>query len=79
MNWIIKSGKKNWSGKEFSDHPAKIYPSFDECVSALNSYHFWELNDKKCYVQVEKKERIEFIPLTTNRQFWLLADGKIRW
>ena len=80
MNWIIKSGGKNWSGKEFSNSPAKIYTSFDEVVSAIKAYHFLELNEeKKCYEEVEKKERVEFIPLTEARQEVLLKAGKIRW
>lgn len=80
MNIIIKSGKKNWSGKEFSDHPAKIYSSFDDAVSALNSYHFFTFDNEKCeYVPYEKKQKIEIIPLTESNERGLLSAGRIRW
>ena len=59
MNVIIKSGKENWSGKEFSDLPAKIYSSFDDAVSAISSYHFFTFdNEKEEYVPCEKKQKI---------------------
>jgi hypothetical protein len=80
MNVIIKSGKKNWSGKEFSDYPAKIYTSFDDAVSALNSYHFFTFDDEKCeYIPCEKKQKIEIIHLTESKERMLLSSGKIRW
>lgn len=83
MNLIIKSGKKNWSGKEFSSLPAKIYSDFDDAVSALNSYHFFKLvkfdNGNIEYVPCEKKQKIEIIHLTESKLEKLLAAGKIRW
>ena len=79
MNIIIKSGKKNWSGKEFSNLPAKIYSSFDDVVSTLMAYHFYKFNEKKCeYVPCEKKQKIEIIPLTGKRQEALLSAGLVR-
>lgn len=80
MNIIIKSGKKNWSGKEFSGNPAKIYSSFDDAVSALNSYHFFTFNNEKgMHVPVEKKQKIEIIHLTEGNERKLLAAGRICW
>ena len=79
MNVIIKSGKNNWSGKEFSNHPAKIYSSFDDAVSSLNSYHFFTFDEKKCeYVPCQKKQKIEIIHLTESNERKLLSAGRIR-
>ena len=79
MSIIIKSGKKNWSGKEFSELPAKIYGDFDDVVSALNSYHFWEYCPKKNeYVQKEKMQRLTIIHLTESKRELLLSTGQAR-
>ncbi|HET6558088.1 MAG TPA: hypothetical protein VFG54_12285 [Prolixibacteraceae bacterium] len=76
---IIKSGKKNWSGKEFSDNPAKVYSDFDDAVSALNSYHFYRFDSEKIeYIPVQKKDRIEIIHLTDDERDRLIAAGKAR-
>ena len=80
MNIIMKSGKKNWSGKEFSSHAAKIYSSFDDAITALNSYHFFTFDNEKCdFFPCDKMEKIEIVPLTENAETRLLADGRIRW
>lgn len=77
---IIKSGKKNWSGKEFSEYPAKVYASFDEAVAALNTYHFFTYDDKKKeYVPCDKKQKIEIIHLTESNERKLLSAGRVRW
>jgi len=79
MNVIIKSGKKNWSGKEFSNLPAKVYSDFDDAVSSLNSYHFFKYdNQKNEYVQCEKKQKIEIIHLTEKQKEKLISAGKAR-
>lgn len=80
MRIIIKSGKLNWSGKEFSEYPAKIYTSYEEAVDAINNHHFWTIDYvKNEYVKVEKFNRIVIIPLRENRYEKLLAAEKIRW
>jgi hypothetical protein len=57
---IIKSGKKNWSGKEFSDLPAKVYSDFDDAITALNSYHFFKYDsDKNEYVPCKKNRKLK--------------------
>lgn len=74
---IIKSGKKNWSGKEFSDLPAKVYTSFDEAVAALKSYHFFAYDEKKAeYVPCEKNQRLEFIYLSEVQLSKLICEKK---
>jgi hypothetical protein len=79
MNVIIKSGKKNWSGKEFSFLPAKMYSDFDDAVSALNSYHFYIYDAvKNEYVPCEKKQKIEIIHITEKQRMKLLYEGKVR-
>jgi hypothetical protein len=79
MSVIIKSGKMNWSGKEFSSLPAKIYPSFDDAVSALNSYHFFVLDAENCeYVVFDKTQKIQFIFLNESKEKKMLATGSVR-
>lgn len=76
---IIKSGKKNWSGKEFSDLPAKVYASFDDAVAALNSYHFYQYDEKKAeYVPCQKKQKIEIIHLSEMQLEKLIYHNKVR-
>lgn len=76
---IIKSGKKNWSGKEFSDLPAKVYASFDDAVAALNSYHFFKYDEMKAeYVPCEKKQKLEFIHLSEMQLGKLIYENKVR-
>lgn len=77
---IIKSGQKNWSGKEFSASPAKLYQSFDDAVTALNSYHFWEYNEVNGeHEPQQKKQKIEIIHLDENQVQKLVKKGKVRW
>lgn len=79
MNVIIKSGKKNWSGKEFSNLPAKVYSDFEDAVSALNSYHFYKYdNEKNEYVPCEKKQKIEIIHIKESQLERLISEGKVR-
>lgn len=76
---IVKSGKKNWSGKEFSNLPAKVYANFEDAVSALNSYHFYTYDTvKNEYVPAQKKQKIEIIHLSQKQLSRLLAEGKAR-
>lgn len=80
MNYIMKSKGKNWSGKEFSEYPAKIYTSVHDCADAIENYHLWELNhelDK--FVEVEKLDVIQIIPLNDKKTETLLSQEKIRW
>lgn len=80
MNVIIKSGKKNWSGKEFSELPAKIYSSFQDAVTAIESYHFYSFDSEKGeYGPCDKMQKIEFIPLRESKEKKLLAAGRVRW
>lgn len=76
-------GKENWSGKEFSSLPAKIYIDFADAVSALNSYCFYKFDPEKCeYVEQDQDEiirEIRIIHLTEKKQNELLAAGKVRW
>lgn len=77
---IIKSGQKNWSGKEFSASPAKLYQSFGDAVTALRSYHFWVYNKETAdYEPQQKKQKIEIIHLDENQVQKLLQNGKVRW
>jgi len=63
---IIKSNKNNWEGKGFSKElPAKIYMNFDDAVSALNSYHFYEYEEGG-FVAKEKTDKLEFVFLKEN-------------
>lgn len=79
MNVIIKSGKKNWSGKEFSNLPGKVYLDFEAAVDALNSYHFFIFDNEKCeYIPCDKNNRIEFIFLNSNKRNKLLSLKKVR-
>lgn len=79
MSVIIKSNSKNWSGKEFSNNPAKLYEDFDDAVNALNSYHFFRYDrDKNEYVPAVKMQRLEFIHLTDKKRQLLLEQGKVR-
>lgn len=76
---IIKSGKKNWSGKEFSDLPAKVYESFDDAVAALNTYHFFKYDEiKSNFVPCEKKQKLEFIHLSEMQLVKLMYENKAR-
>lgn len=78
-NIIIKSGKNNWSGKEFSTCAAKLYFNFDDAISALNSYHFWELNETATqYIPVDKTNKLEIIFLNDAKKERLLRAGTIR-
>lgn len=36
--WIGKRGNLNWSGKEFSKLPAKVYMCYMDLVEAINNY-----------------------------------------
>ncbi len=79
MSVIIKSGKKNWSGKEFSNLPAKIYKDFDDVISALNSYHFYEYDkDKGEYLETVKTQKLEIIHLSDKKLEYLVKAGLAR-
>jgi hypothetical protein len=85
MSVIITSpykGKRNWSGKSFTDQPAKLYTNFDDAVSALNSYCFFKFDPVKCeYVEQEQDEiirEIRIIHLTEKKQNQLMAAGKVQ-
>lgn len=79
MNVIIKSRKKNWSGKEFSDLPAKVYSDFDAAISALNSFHFFRYDSGRGeYVPCDRFEKIEIIPITEDQKQRLILNGKAR-
>lgn len=75
MKFIITSNKKdenNWSGKEFSTLPCKIYYSFDDCHQALSAYWF---NDT-----IKFDDRMVVItPLTEVKVYNLLLKRKIQY
>ena len=86
MSVIVKSpfkGKGNWSGKEFSTNPAKIYSNFDDAVQALQSYCFYKFDEEKNeFIEQEDDEiirEIRIIHLTEKKLNELLTAGKIRW
>lgn len=79
--FIIKSRSKkepNWSGKEFSSNPAKIYSSFQDAVDALNGYWF---NDffHQLMGTVPDNRTVLIIPITEEKKQELLTAGAIRW
>ncbi|MBA4848987.1 hypothetical protein [Emticicia sp. BO119] len=77
MSFIIKSNVKNetnWSGKEFSNLPAKIYGSLQSATDALEGYWFSEHVPYKT-----DKRRVIIVPLTDYMQKKLLEQKKIRW
>lgn len=64
----------NWSGKEWSDLPCKIYSSMDEAMDAIKHYWYGSYNlDEK-----HDHRRITFIPLTEKKMQKMIADGKAR-
>jgi len=76
---IIKSKGLNWSGKEFSELPAKIYCCFEDAAEAIKNYHFFEWNYKTHgFEPVAKQQKIEFIFLSENRKDKLLKENKVR-
>lgn len=80
MNYIVQSkkkGEKNWSGKEFSSHPAKIYTSFLDATQALEAY--WFNNHVIGLNEQFDMRQIILIPLTEKEEREMLAFGKIRW
>lgn len=76
MHFIIQSNDKkepNWSGKEFSKLPCKIYGSVTSCADALEGYWFAE----NPLVKADHRQ-INIIPLTDVKMMLLTAQGKIR-
>lgn len=75
---IIKSNKKNWEGKGFADNlPAKIYNSFEDAVTAIQSYHFYEYSNGE-YQPAIKTNKLEFIFLKEDKIQQMIIDKKIR-
>lgn len=75
MSYIVTSrmkGARNWSGKEFSEHPAKLYATADDVVQALLQYWYHD-SDKW------DPRQITIVPLNEHEERELLAFGKIRW
>jgi hypothetical protein len=72
---IIKSninGQENWSGKEFSDLPAKVYTSFADAVVAIGGYWLTEFNPEA------DNRAIIFKPLTHSQTEYLIKTGNAR-
>lgn len=71
---IIQSRIKNqarWEGKGWtSEHPAKLYLSFESAACALESYWFVE--------GICDNRRIEFVILSEEEKNVLLSENKIR-
>lgn len=75
--FIIKSSSKkepNWSGKEFSHLPAKIYSCFEAVSDALSGYWFVE----EPINEVDNRQVI-IVPLTEKKLHELLEQKKVRW
>ena len=73
---IIKSfvkNEENWSGKEFSNNPAKLYASFNDAAGALDCYWFNE------WVPEKDVRPIKIIHLQECQKNKLLGEGKVRW
>ena len=66
---IVKSDGRNWSGKEFSDAPAKVYSTFSSVVNDLQAY--W----------IEEKEEcaITLLFLDDEQLNNALNNGEVRW
>lgn len=77
MRFIIKSSNKkepNWSGKEFSDLPAKIYFSHDDAFDAIKHYWFGSYN----LVRPIDNRQITLVPITHEQSKKLIEAKKAR-
>lgn len=64
MKVIVKSGRLNWSGTEFSKRPAEVYPNFDAAAAAVRHHHLHHyVPGRKKYVLRQSKQKIEFFHL----------------
>lgn len=74
--FIIKSyvkGEENWSGKEFSTYPAKMYFSYEDATEAIARY--WYGNDG---INRPDGRLIMIVPLGEIRKNILLKEKSIR-
>lgn len=74
--FIVKSrirGQHNWSGKEFSDLPAKMYFTYQDAVDAIACYWYGGYNNDGADGRV-----IQIVPLTEDGKNALLKVGVIR-
>lgn len=66
MYVIIKSNKKkqqNWSGKEWSELPCKIYSSMEDAMDAIKHYWYGGYN-----LDTHDSRPVTFIPLTEKKK-----------
>jgi len=75
MYYIITSGKLNWSGKEFSNFPAKVYTCFQNAAEAIQNYHLIDINGNP----VPSSKPITFKPISPVELPKLLNAEKVRW
>lgn len=76
--YIIKCdvrGQKNWSGKEFSQFPAKIYFDYHEVFTALDGYWFHNMDRQR---EPGDGRVIKIVPLTDKKKSQLLKQNAIR-
>lgn len=77
---IIKSSKKtepNWSGKEWSSLPCKVYFSIEDAMDAITRYWFGDWHGGNPGGTIDNRQ-ITFVPLTEEKGQKLIAAGKAR-
>lgn len=75
--FIIQTNRKhepNWSGKEWSKYPCKIYHTYWDAANALASYWFGGYNDRGY-----DHRRIIIRPLTEKQAIKLIDQKTARW
>lgn len=73
---IIRCNNKpdsNWSGKEWSRLPCKIYSNEYDALDAIKHYWYGSYN-----LKTYDHRQIVFIPLTEKRMQKLISEGKAR-
>lgn len=68
-----RPGQPNWSGKEWSKLPAKIYSSEDEALDAIKHYWYGSYN-----LKTYDHRAVIFQPLTEEKMQKLIHEGKAR-
>ena len=68
-----RSGEENWSGKEFSGLPAKLYFYYQDAADAIAQYWYGSYN-----LGVVDDRTVQIVPLTDERKNDLLKNGLIR-
>ncbi len=63
----------NWSGKEWSKEPCKIYSSFEEASQAINSYWYGAYN-----LGTFDSRQVTFVPMSEKRMQKMIHEKKAR-